>query len=1176
MISISQMKLKFIMAFDNKSTPDMIYDNIDMQLKFKEFNSLQDTVSFFTTKEIKNNFKDMKLDILIAYYKLYNEFSSKDMDYLTSIDKNNPETFKLLDENVAEINNNINIFQQKALQYNEDMDVLNNYEKTDYNITDVANIRQYIMKDINDENKIMDVTNIINIFNNIEPYNKIQVIVYCNSEKNVVYKVNSKYPIGFGNNLLHQTFDKNTITIFNEVTKEEGSSFKKTILNFETGITTIEISEGKKFDDTLYHIIKLLSPIIKLEEDTNLRIYSGSLEYKVASEINYNDFYAYLILNPIVSKYFIVDESKKSWACSKDNYKIIFFEPLTYVLYDFLSYELFPYGKISISYKTKNKKKFVISFKAKSEDIIQTLADTFSLILSTFKQKYDKNENYSYVNTFHSNVYSELMNRAPFLFDSIDRSKGNAYTSICTAENQPIMIKEEEINSYEKYGKQIGTIQFEDVNYYFTCVKDKFPYLTLFKPKIEVKSGNNVWPCCHKTGNKNTRENKIYQNKIGSTEAIKDYGTFSVIENGTFSDFLNLAFHYEEKSYPYLVGTSFFKVYPNSVVNSFIGALIKATGLFNITNYTSFTEKCIEIRKQMIELPYDIYRQELYDVTREQFVNDIMDMDHFIDPYLYYRGLEEIFNVNIFVFSSFRNRQNNSSLEEYYSETPSLEIPRCKDYHTRKYISRGIVCIYKNYGLKRTLRDIPSCEVIAINKDAGKIEGSVFLFSVDNNMFQNTIWNYFYKTCTPLTFEKYEDEIIPYDNLYNDWDPNNLGFGPVLGQELNIYGKASLLIYKDWNVIIPPIQPLVIPPTKTNQEIYQNYIFDVYDSGTKIRAPLKSKIECIKTFDVTQQDDDGCWIEFQGMKKGIKVLCLEENQLKHIEYSEIDTLIKQKNQVSALIQIINWLWRSEWSVDYGYPPFEQWFNLHTEIIDTPIITKIGEPRVFLNNLYLPTQNELGSYNDRIDFCTQIWPYFFRHGKIIMSDKLSNRILNMMNIQDKYTYYKNPDDFYAKIPKFIVGLITTENDFKLNQNFILNIDELKIWINYTNRNINHQVSLMNMNIINNKIYNELSESINPYLFKDKNSKIYIIQNIHIMDIKNKSYAIEIAYQWKTSKYNPGPYVKTISYQIPIKYILFGIDDDGYLVPIEDESNGTNDYLSILCYKQGIYAGLLPIF
>ena len=584
----------------------------------------------------------------------------------------------------------------------------------------------------------------------------------------------------------------------------------------------------------------------------------------------------------------------------------------------------------------------------------------------------------------------------------------------------------------------------------------------------------------------------------------------------------------------------------------------------------------------MIELPFNIFGQELFNMSREEFINNMMDMNHFIDPYLYYRGLEELFNVNIFVFSSVRNRQNPSSMEEYYLTTPSLEIPHCKEYHSRKYIQRGIVCLFKNYGTNRTKYATPSCELIAINRsEFERKEESVVVFDYINTRFQTSIWTHFYKCCHPITFEINKSELTTYDNIFNDWDPNSLGLGPVIGQELDIYGKASLLIYKDWNVVVPGIQPLnfatEIPRPRSiisngTPYIHNGYTFMLCYDGMNERVELKSKSDCIKTFEVTEHDDEGCWIEFQGNKRGLKILCKPDKEYMHIKYHKIEGMIDDLNKTSALLQLINWLWRSEYNG--SYPNFEEWFNSKVFIDDESMNKEIGQPRTFLNNLYLPKFND---YEERINYCTNIWPFFFRHGKIFLTTGLYKRIMNIMKIQDKYTYYMTPDNFYSKINNFIVGLIPSEEDFKKGGNFIFDKKEhLKHWINYTNRSIYHQVSLMNMNIVNNKIYDEYSNYVNPYIFKDKNSKIYIVQNIYTEINNDKALAVEVAYQWKLRRYNIGPYHKNRETSFPpkIHYVLFGIDENNHIVPIEDKSEGQNDYLSILVYKEGKYAALLP--
>lgn len=1169
MISVPVLDEIYKISKQNNSNPRMIHEGVDYEKEFDNFESLEDALEFFRENE---NIFNIREEDIVAYY-FYKHKSIEEQEEVQA------EYNISIEEEIKKIKKEKELFKRLSESYEKKISELQNeYSNPEYEIAQMINKKQF---------EILDVTlaDIVTVFSKLEPSEEIKIICYVNSEGKQYWKVNKQHQVK--NFPTFEKFKENTIVLFLEVNSKRGVFHKKTILDFNEMIARIEVFERRQNDNTIFYVNQLCKDILRLEELKVSSVVSGKLELKISPVVDYNNLYKFFIFDRTAKYFFTLDESTKPWSCSKDFFNLNFFYPKAKVLHEFLGRKVYPNCNIRIYYKSKERNKYSITFKGNSEDVINEMVKVFVRLFSKFiKFRYT----FTSTSFFSPKVHDELMERVGFLIKSLSSSTGKAFTSACPSDRQPINIKEEEIESYEEYGRNVEFIEFGGNKYWFTCMRDEYPYIVLNETQVTVKSGNAFFPCCNADKEKKKKEAKDKVKKDSSTlaltSAIKDYGNKSPIESGTLTEFLKLSFSTKGSTSVYLIGTSFPKTKTSTIKNSFIGCLIYACGEYDITNINSFENAVNDVRRRMIELPYDIYKQELFDVPFEKFVDDITNPNHYIDPYLYYRGLEEIFGVNIFVFTSARGREHSSSLEEYYKENPTLEIPRCHEYHTRIRLDRPIVCIYKNFGHKRTVWEEAACELIGMSIENSKDE-IVTCVNTNNKRYHDEIWKYFTKCCNLLSFHNSEDGIKAFSDEFSFWDPNELPFGELKGQEVDVFGKTRLLIYDKYNVVVPGIQPLMletrIPPKKLSLKkgaikyTHNGYNFYILDNSQKERTELVSKKKIVSKFEVTDHDEEGCWVEFQGNRRGLKILCKKDKRFETINYRPITKTIQETNYVSGLLQLINWWWKSEES-----PDFESWFESKTNIKEVEYFNNVLPPTRCLNNLYLP---RLLKKKDRTNFLEELWPYFFENKKINLYEELRFRINNMMKLQEFKTKLL---DTFNEIPDFVTNLIPTEQDFEYKNSIVFtNQEDLKTWINYTSRNVYEQVSMSNMNIVNRKMYPELASIETPFIFKDSIGKIYIIQNVFLTKdiIKEKSYgskkersaAIEVAYIWSKQLKNLGPYQYNLNTTYPedIPYVVFiSLEDDG-IGALEDYSNGTNEYLCIFKHANGNYAAMLPI-
>lgn len=1223
MISLKELHSRYEIASNGFNLPEMVIDNVDLLKEIKNYDSLEELIIDYAKNNVFNR-NLFSIKSLIYYYAFVKKLTEQDYEYLA--DQYPDITKEVINPEKEEIQNRTKDFRQRVITYNKIQDSLNDYQELPKHIEEISKTKTYIIEKkeyLPDENPLLTLDDINIIFQLIEPSNFVQMIVFCNSVGKLTYKVSTNYPINYFDEIKND-FEPNTISLLYEVYKKGGTDYKKTVLNFNKSTCVIEIFI-KSSDNTEYYIKNLCNKYINFRPNEENDIISGEIYFSDIENIKFLDLYEHFVLNDLITFMFKVDESKKPFCVTKDDFKVIYYDPIIYTMYKFIGdFKKYPNVILTFKNQTKNKDKYVVRYEASNNEIMSSLSKNLSKILTMINGG-KTTESFDFTNKFYTTVREEVTKKAPFLYQSLDKSRSISYTSICTADKQPIVIYEEEVDEYIKSGKNVKALEYEDKKYWFTCMTEQKPYILFPKFKKELKTGLKIYPCCYAkedTVEKRGKNNIKESNNILITSAIKDFSKKSILDKNELCDFLKTGFSEQGDASINLIGTSFSKSSSNeqSLNDSFIGALIQATNQYNFYKSSGeINEQLIyniykDVRQRMLKLPFEIYKQELYDVKFEDFVNNILDPDHYIDPYLYYRGLEEIFDVNIFVFTSDMIKKYPSSYEELNSNLPSLEIPRCFDYHTRIKNDRNIVCIYKNYGSYRFVgkgkNSNPSCELISIKTLSGKDN---FISSVDgkrNKRYSDFIWNHFYNCCTPImfqynNFDEYSkelnmslDELNNYDitgyidpfSKYNTIDIEEKIGMTLTGQKIDMYGKVKQLIFTpddpDENGFVIQIygmQPLVFnyeypKPSKNLEYLILEDVFEEVKNGDSNYPNLFEKEELMELFDTTIEEEDGIWIEYFRNPKGMKIIC-KTSEIKK-ESQTVTQTIDDLNNTSTLLQLINWLWRSDYDYQLEiFPDFEEWFG--DKIEEKEYFEKYENPIIPMNNIYLPKFN---TYEERINFCEDRWPFIFYNGKINLFANLCIRILYLMKVQDYQTQLLDFDSEYNKIPEFIVNLTPTDTDYLKNGSLIFNKREhLDKWLKYTNRSIVSNISLTNNNIIYSKIFEQHFKTIKQYYFTNINepeqNKIYIIQNITNGEkfyTNEESSAVHLARVWSTSYVNLGAGVTSFDIK-GLHYVIYEVNENGLLFPTYNSNinSKSSNYLKIIKYRTGNYGAMLEL-
>jgi len=142
--------------------------------------------------------------------------------------------------------------------------------------------------------------------------------------------------------------------------------------------------------------------------------------------------------------------------------------------------------------------------------------------------------------------------------------------------------------------------------------------------------------------------------------------------------------------------------YPNNSLLHCICYAIDHPDYVNLEDDQSKEMYIMKLRKFISNVvKTSLLRQELFDFSDDEIMKLLEDDSEFFDPYLLYRAAEEIFNINLYVFT--------------YDEKQEIEIPRNKIFHSRSArLYRPTVLIMK---IMAGNHQIPKCELIVVFKE---------------------------------------------------------------------------------------------------------------------------------------------------------------------------------------------------------------------------------------------------------------------------------------------------------------------------------------------------------------------------------------------------------------------------------------------------------------------------
>lgn len=1216
---LNEFSKRHIKALNENTYHTLIENGVNYEDYFKNATSLESVYKIFNDGIKLEGGLELKLsrDDIVGFYMVdgHESFSTQDVEFLKKI----YETTNLstLQTSVLLAREHVRTIKENSLKVGTKIQIyltqLDTYQPANYEIVE-SNEEQTFSLFINNNNekgREVDENDALTIFNNLETNNRYPAILYSNPNSKIIYKLSTLFPVDYDDNHINKIkLPPNSLAILTK-------TGEITIFDFEEKITIITVNP-RTSDDRVRKISNFMSMLF-LEEKSGSRRISGNIHFIVDKVIGYYSIYEFLITDPIASVLFYVDEIARAW-CSKENF-FVFFRDFSNEMMEGVDVTT-SNSNFRISIPTLKKESvtgFTIDFKSKSKDMLPSFLYKFSRLLTHFINLgiSDEDLKTSLVGT-KSRIYTktiEALNKKAgefFTHESKSRSEnsdhtyGKYYSRLCQPKIQPIIIENEEEEEYRAYGRE--AVRFPPAEWGFkksilvVCPRESTPVVDMKLNSQDETGRIKYLPCCLETNKPKTSHESIIKgvSRKGTTESINQYSVYGTLGDA-LANFLSVSYD-SSNAFKFSKQGVVIKEHESTFLNSAIIAVLIATGAspipgreLSLLNLTEINDNVNAVRELMAKLPPDIYKQELYDMSDEEIVESILNPKTFIDPYLYYRGLEIIFDIQIFVFTSNIGRKNPLSDEEDNLLIASLEVPRCRYTHIRHNNDKNIICLYKNYGSVGKIEQVPPCELIVSSDKTNKNYSKRFS-NIYKNFFES-LFKLLDSSCHPYEWEKTPGIPIGetcYDDPYSTIDWKNYDFsniGRLIGQKIDMCGKTTTLLFDEWTLIIPPTQPFLIverdgdKPATRNIKIKSldeknEILFQVYTGGTKKNAPLKSLANTMAKFDYTAIDDDGVWIEFNGKKKGIKILCQPKVDVNAKSFDSITELINRSNNVEVLTAIINWLWREDWN-GFEFPNFGIWWDTHAVIEDEVIFHSVPNPKRNCNNMMLP---RLNSFDERLSAMTKIWPFFFYRNKIHVSKNLYDRIKNFFAIEDVYSHGLKPSDIYDSPNRFITGLLPTDSDFKSGNSIILTKHEhVSEWINRNSSVVFKYKSLHNTIVIREKITDKMKNLREQYIYKeyegDNSGQIYMIQNSSVNSQPPELSALNIAQYWKTHERNPGHDYKRdddANFVLNLRYVVYKIGAKNTLEVFQDKSAGETDYLQILRYDNDeSYAALLPL-
>lgn len=753
------------------------------------------------------------------------------------------------------------------------------------------------------------------------------------------------------------------------------------------------------------------------------------------------------------------------------------------------------------------------------------------------------------------------------------------YARRCQCPLQPIIVDEEEAEAWKQrrvgptfQERQIMPFPKDNPRWNFVCPDDNNPFPGVkLNHDLPNRDRFPYVPCCFKKDqmtqgvNSHYRdyvENKTPDRRIGA-KAEKKISTRKILVPDKVA-FLPRAVENIVKRYSdeYVDMVRYGIIYtPNSLLHCVCTAIDDPNYLAQPSD--ELKEAYVtRIRQHMLAtIRPSLLKQELYDYTDEEIINLFRDNSKFLDPALFYRAVEETFNINIYVFSPPPPTGDETELG-------AMDVPRFKIFHARPLrLHRPTVVIMKTLGSESDALEYPQCELIVdYDKDNYQIM-KLFgpeMTEVCHGALQDTIKTMTWTVLSNNTFEV-------HSNIYYYVDHLSLFQAPAVSQFIDNNGKMRALTLnlgpgQLMTVATIPSQPENLPISNDIQRISGQIATRIFGDPTGVTRDNNGNV-------------DGLWFNILDITYGeyVPITPIQgfdnkpigpPNPIISTGISVTGRLSKLRRTLNIIVQLMRWLYelaRSKQNIDPNS------FASQFMVMDQAVIADSSN-YYDLRNIPRRLPN-VETAQEAIRLMEPLAPTLFNQGRIVMySPSFADRIIKMLRDYSNLRFGMPPEQI-----EFLDNFYENESDFVdiPNSKIFINEKDLTAWMLSLKSSQNYSRYFN----IRRKVEIAMGFSPDPYMYQDEDGKIYVIQNV-VGGTKAK--ALAVAHTWYNYRVNIGSEPSALEI-VPI-HMIYGISPASTLIPIEDNTNGNDVFLRLVYYgtqtdkqagKEGRYAAMLEI-
>lgn len=761
------------------------------------------------------------------------------------------------------------------------------------------------------------------------------------------------------------------------------------------------------------------------------------------------------------------------------------------------------------------------------------------------------------------------------------------YARKCQGGQQPTIINADEIEYWENL--PIGdTSDYHQVmvfpkspeegqQFNYICTNEQFPYPGVkINKELPNRDKYPYIPCCFKT-NQIDDDNSEYSAYLDDVvpdltvgaRADKTIDTLRILKpnkNGALPKAItDILKNYSDESVKMLRYGIIFS--PNSLLHC-VCIAIDDPNYINQPTDESKEYYVSTIRSYISKTVYpSLLRQELYDYTDDEIISSLEDNRSFLDPALFYRAVEETFNINIYVFIP--------PVPDDLNDFGNLEIPRHKIFHSRPpRLNRGSILIMKNRGSESDTLPYPQCELI-VDYDHDNLEIMKF-FGINMTEICHGILT---ETLKTMTWNMESDiSLSVHNNIYyyidhlNIFQVNGVKI-PAVSQFIDNDGKMRAITLNmatsqdqarpsdDRQQLLTiatlPSQPENLPMSYEVVRPRIDNVIKIFGPPTGVTRDLNNNV-------------DGLWIQIMDLTFGEYIPVLPAPGLEDYPIGPANPILPQETRtlsnvnsvttrirklrktLNIIVQVTRWLYelaRTKQAIDPNI-----FANQYMGLDPNPVSDSAESYDLSRLSRKFP---DVETIQQALEIMQRQAPTLVGSGdgqsKIVMYNaEFADRMIKMLRdysnlrIGMQPEYKKYIDNFYE---------IATDFTPLPNSKVFVGSQDLKLWLNSlrTTQNYNRFFN------IRTKLNIALGFTIDPMLFRDEDGKIYIIQN-PVGGSRMK--ALSIANVWYYQRINIGNSPEPIK-DYPV-HLIYAISSNSTLTAIDNTTRGSSIYVKILYY------------